>query len=62
MYVCVQFVLASSRGIRRLVFLLNIVYINGLNQCEYNNVEDLNLDHVPQPRDIIKNSHIKLFC
>lgn len=59
---CVQFVLASSRGIRLLVFPSNIVYINGLNQCESNNVENLILDHVPQSelRDIIQNSRIKL--
>lgn len=43
---CVQFVLASSRGIRQLVFPLNIVYISGLNQCECNSVENLILDHV----------------
>lgn len=55
---CVQFVLASSRGIRQLVFLfffpLNIVYLSGLNQCECNSVEKLILDRVPQPewRDI----------
>lgn len=53
---CVQFVLASSRGIRQLVFFpLNIVYLSGLNQCEYNSVEKQILDCVPQPewRDII---------
>ena len=59
---CVQLVLASSRGVRCLVFPLNIVYISGLNQCEGNNVENLILDHVPhsEPRDIIQNSHNKL--
>ena len=61
----VQFLLASSWGIRQLVFFsLNSVYIGGLNQCECNNVENLILDHVPQPelRDIIRKSQMKFFC
>lgn len=42
---CVQLVLASSRGRRQLVCPLNIVCINGLMQCECNNVENLIPDH-----------------
>jgi hypothetical protein len=60
---CSIYVLAFSRAIQQLVFPLNIIYINGLNQYERNNIENLILGHVHQfePRDIIQNSQMKPF-
>lgn len=61
-HMCSFSVLASSRDTLQFNFFpLNIVYINGLNQCVCNSVENLIFDQVfqPEPKSIIHNSRMR---